>query len=496
MNQYELIRTAHRIYGKSISEIRRETGHSRNTIAKALKGESWTYKKRSVQHFPSLGPYLKTIDNWLEKDKLSPKKQRHTARRVYNRLVDKYQYKGAESTVRRYVSISKKKLNINNVKVFIPCNPEIGLEAEVDWGTAKVIIEGVETKVKFFCMRSKYSGKHFVKFYPCERQQIFLDAHISAFNFFGGVFSIIIYDNLTTAVNKILRGKKRVEQEAFAKFRAYYNFKACFTNPASGHEKGGVEGTIAFVRKNYMVPIPKAKRVDELNINIQNQCLKYGRHKIDGRNSTVSERFENEKTVLVKLPKIVFSNIQIYESKVDKYATVRIDRNRYSVPTNYAGCKVTTLLGANNLNIFNMRKKIATHKRNYKIKEWCIISDHYLDLIKKRPFSFSSARAIQQWKRLWPRVLDKMLEKMRLKYGKNSGTKDFVSLLMLYRKYKSSEIEAAVELALESGVFNSDGVEHILLFTKEKTVKNKPLPNWKTFMTPDASVYAQLGSVK
>ena len=202
--------------------------YTRNTSAKALKCESWEYKNRQKQPFPVLGPYLKIIDNWLKKDMSSPKKQRHTARRIYNRLVNEHQYKGAESTVRRYVKIAKRKLNINQSKVFIPCNPEIGLEAEVDWGTAEAIINGKKTKLKFFCMRSKYSGKHFVKFYPCERQQLFLDAHVCAFNFFGGVFPTIIYDNLRTAVCKVLRGKQRIEQEAFTKFRAYYNFEAVY----------------------------------------------------------------------------------------------------------------------------------------------------------------------------------------------------------------------------------------------------------------------------
>jgi len=182
MDQYEFIRTGYRVYGKSISELSRITGHSRNTIKKAIKGEPWGYKERKHQAFPVLGPYMGVIDRWLEGDRGQPKKQRHTARRIYNRLVEEYGFNGSESTVRRYVKMAKVKLGLEEPKVFVPCDPEAGIEAEVDWGTATAIIAGNKVRLKFFCMRSKYSGKHFVRFYPCERQQAFFDAHIHAFN--------------------------------------------------------------------------------------------------------------------------------------------------------------------------------------------------------------------------------------------------------------------------------------------------------------------------
>ena len=199
MDQYELVRTGHRVYGQNISELSRLTGHSRNTIKKAIRGEPWGYKERKHQPFPALGNYMATIDNWLKNDKDKPKKQRHTARRIYSRLVDEHGYKGCESTLRRYVKLAKITFGIESPQAFIPCNPESGNEAEVDWGIATAIIAGEEHRLKFFCMRSKYSGKHFVRFYRCERQQAFLDAHIHAFAFYGGIFPVLIYDNLTTS---------------------------------------------------------------------------------------------------------------------------------------------------------------------------------------------------------------------------------------------------------------------------------------------------------
>ncbi|MDY6895227.1 MAG: hypothetical protein SVO01_07430 [Thermotogota bacterium] len=156
MDQYELIRTAHRVYGKTISEISKETGHSRNTIKKALRGEAWTYRKRDHQPYPVLGEYLEIIDKWLEEDKERHKKQRHTARRVYNRLAREHDYSGSESAVRKYVRDAKARIGVGAPRAFIPLEPEAGIEAEVDWGSAEAIISGKNKRLKFFCMRSKW----------------------------------------------------------------------------------------------------------------------------------------------------------------------------------------------------------------------------------------------------------------------------------------------------------------------------------------------------
>ena len=248
MDQYELIRTAHRVYGKTAREIARETGHSRNTVKKALEGQAWNYSSRSHQPYPVLGPYLEIIDEWLRADPEAPKKQRHTAHRGYERLVEEYGFPGSESTVRHSVRKAKVRLGLKTQTAFIPLEPDIGREAEVDWGSATAVLAGERVNVKFFCMRSKYSGKHVVRCYPCERQQAFFDAHLHAFAFFGGIFAVLIYDNLTTAVRKVLQGKKRIEQEAFIAFRSYDNFEVRFCTPAQGHEKGGVEGGVGYRR--------------------------------------------------------------------------------------------------------------------------------------------------------------------------------------------------------------------------------------------------------
>ena len=221
MDQYELIRTAHRVYKKSIRQIARETGHTRRTVRKVLAGQEPKYRREKEPERRS-----------------QPVKQRHTAHRVWQRLVEEHEFTGAEPTVRRWVRERKTRLGWNQTGAVVPLDPEHALEAEVDWGTAWVRMGGEDRQVKLFCMRSRYSGKAFVRAYPSERQEMFLDGHIRALDWYGGVFPVLVFDNLKTAVKQILRGKARVEEVRFTAFRAHYTFEARFCNPARGQESG------------------------------------------------------------------------------------------------------------------------------------------------------------------------------------------------------------------------------------------------------------------
>lgn len=376
---------------------------------------------------------------------------------------------------------------------FIPCDPEAGYEAEVDWGTATAIISGEQVRLKFFCMRSKYSGKHFVRMYPCERQQAFFDAHARAFAFFGGVFPVLVYDNLTSAVRKVMHGKDRQEQEAFIKFKAYYSFDARFCNPDGGHEKGGVEGLVGMARRNYMVPVPEAESLEELNQKILRQCLVYGNHKISGRDRKVNELYEDEKEHLLTLPEEAFGNVQVCDGRADKYATVIVDKNRYSVPSCYAGFKVRVLLYVDRVEVFTGGKRLSTHKRMYGNNKWCLNPDHYLELIQQRPMAFHSARPIRQWRESWPESLHVLLERFCRAQGESKGIKDFITVLMLYRDHKAEEIEAAVELAGEKNISTSEGVRHILTHAGDSAATIGPLTAWSSLPPADVALYGQLG---
>ncbi len=341
-----------------------------------------------------------------------------------------------------------------------------------------------------FCMRSKGSGKHFVRCFPCERQQAFFEGLIEAFNFFGGIFPTLIYDNLSSAVAQVLKGKKRKLQDSFIKFKAYYNFTARFCNVNQGHEKGGVEGLVGFARRNYMVPVPEAPDLATLNQDLLRQCYGYGGHRMAGRSRTVNELYEQEKGHLISLPPEPFDNVEICEGKVDKYATVSIDKNRYSVPVLYGGTKVRSLLYVERLEIFHGNKQIAAHRRLYGNNKWQLDPQHYLELLYQRPLAFDSSRAIRQWRKKWPTCLEQLLTRFRDKLGSSRGTREFISVLQLFKSHGPEQIVSAVKTALEAGVGSSAAVVQLL---RESQPDIQPLSNWERMPAPDIRVYDQIG---
>lgn len=366
---------------------------------------------------------------------------------------------------------------------------------KADWGRAIAIMQGARIPFHFFCMRSKFSAKPFIRAYPCEKQQAFFDAHVHAFNFFGGVFPIIVYDNLTSAVQKVLMGRARIEQEGFRKLKAYYNFDARFCNPAAAHEKGGTEGMIGYIRRNYLVPIPVLESFEELNEKLLNACLRHGTHRTQGRTESVDNLFEREKAHLIPLPAVPMGNVYVSETRVNKYATVIVDKNHYSVPVSHVRLKVRVELTIDRVDIFYDGRRIASHARLFGNNKWQLDPQHYLELIRRKPGAFDSALVIRRWRKEWPACLERLLARFKERQGDTPGIKDFISVLMLYRDHPPEDIEAVVELALENSVSTSDGIKHILIYSgpEEQFV---PLQGWPATMIPDVADYAQLGVVR
>lgn len=316
-----------------------------------------------------------------------------------------------------------------------------------------------------------------------------------AFNFFGGVFPVLVYDNLKSAVEKVLTGRNRIEQDAFRKLRSYYNFEARFCNPGSANEKGGVEGVIGYVRRNFLVPVPVVESFEELNEHLLRSCLKHGSHRIAGRTENIDGLFEREKECLIPLPAVPLANIALLETKADKYSTVVIDKNRYSVPVSYVRSKMRIELSIDRVDIFYDGRKIANHERLFGNNKWQLDPQHYLELIRRKPGAFDSALVIRRWRREWPACLEKLLARFKERQGETSGIKDFISVLMLYRDYPPEEIEEVVELALENSLSNSEGIRHMLVHSGPEE-KFAPLAGWPATIIPDVADYAQLGVIR
>ena len=275
VEQFEQIRRDRDREGLSIRALAARHGVHRRTVRQALVSPLPPAKRTPVgRPAPKLGAYRAVIDEWLLADRDAPPKQRHTARRICRRLVDEHGADVAEVTVRQYVRARKRELGWPVGDVFVPQVHAPGVEAEVDWGQAEVVLAGVAVRAHLFVMRASFSGAAFCQASLVETQQAFLELHVQAFEWFGGVFPAIRFDNLRSAVKKVLKGRRRVESDRFIALRSHYLFSSQFTTPGleGAHEKGGVEGEVGRYRRNHLVPVPEVADLAELNALLLAGC--------------------------------------------------------------------------------------------------------------------------------------------------------------------------------------------------------------------------------
>jgi transposase len=424
----EYIRKMYFVKGETISGISKKLGHSRVTIRKMLKdSEIPRYTLRKTKPSPVMDPYKEVIENWLEKDEESPKKQHHTAKRIYTRLVEEYGFTGAESTVRRYV----RKLKNKPKECFILLDAEPGEQAQVDFGHAIVILNKEKVKVSLFCMKLKYSQVPFVMAFPTEKEEAFLQGHVQAFEYFGGVPQEGLYDNASTQIVKILSGPERKEHQAFSSLRSHYLFDSHFHRPRKGNEKGSVEGLVRYVRRNALVPIKEYKDFNELNKHLRNWCEKEkDRHK---------DKWDKEKDALMELPKRPFCSATLVPVKVNTYSLVTVDRNRYSVPAKSVGKTLLAKKYVDRIEIIENESIIAIHKRSYKRDETHLKIEHYLPVFEMKPHAVTHARVVREVPPVFQQ-LRKTLKKKGIHWYK-----EYVKIIMLLKSHTLKEIEETLK---------------------------------------------------
>ncbi len=493
MEMYDYIRFSHFKLGHSIRKIHRMTGLDRKTIRKSLAEKVPKYQTNIPRKKTVIGPYLSLIRTWLNQDKRAPKKQRHTNTRIHNRLKDDYGYQGSVSTTSATIRQLKTELDISRKEVFIPSDPLKREGAEMDWGELYVDLNGRRTRVYLFVMRSKFSGKIFARLYPVMVQACFFDGHIRAFSYFEGIFEKIVYDNLKTAVKQVLKGKERVEQNAFIEFRTHYNYEAQFCSICKGSEKRGVEGSVGYVRRNFLTPIPKISSLEELNTKLLEKCLSYDLKITNGQRQTVGELFSDEKSKLLSHPRSIYRNYMIHTAMVDKYLTAKIKRNRYSVPKGYRNKAVTLELGLDEVRIIYENKLIAHHKREYLKDRWVINPWHYLEALQRKPGAFGSSRILSEIEESWDPVVKKVYELQVKKYGQIEGTKEFISTLLCFKDRRHEDMIAVLELTLEQKTVSKETVALMAETTGENIInieeaKTSQIPAIANFSIPEADV--------
>ena len=288
MEIYGRVRRAVLVDGRSQREVAREFGISRKTIQKMLRyAVPPGYRRQQPVKRPTLGPWVGVIDAMQEEDTRRPAKQRHTAKRIFERLKEEHGFTGGYTIVKDYVRTA----TLRGREMFVPLTHPAG-EAQADFGEALVVIAGVERKAHYLAMDLPHSDDCFVVAFPAETTEAFLEGHVRAFAYFGGVPARILYDNTKIAVAKILGGEQRQRTRAFSELQSHYLFADKFGRPAKGNDKGKVEGLVGYARRNFMVPVPRVQSWDELNAHLEAQCRRRRSRRLRGQSETIGERFE------------------------------------------------------------------------------------------------------------------------------------------------------------------------------------------------------------
>jgi len=405
-----------------------------------------------------MGPVEHIIETWVKADQDQPRKQRHTARRIYQRLKEEYGFRGSEGSVRRAVRLIKQRFAESEKTACIPLEFALGEAAQCDWGEAWVMLAGHLTKVYLFCMRLCASRVIFVRAYLYPRQEAFFEGHRLAFEFFGGVPKRVIYDNLKTAVKKVLEGTRREEQEAFVALRSHYVFAADFTNVRRANENGRVENGVGFVRRNFFVPVPECGSLDELNAHLLRACLKYAQeNKVPGLDVTVASLWEEEKRALLPLPSRPFACCRTVHVKSDRYARVCFETNHYSVPTAYAGFLLVLHAYVDRVEVWRGSEMIARHARSYGRGEEILDPCHYLPELARKPRAWANARPLKRGR--LPAAYAEALE--RLAARGSEGVKELARIMQLEKFFGRKVLTGALEEALRRDMLTLAAVREL-----------------------------------
>ncbi len=454
---FEQIRRDGRVEELSIRELADRHHVHRRTVRQALASAVPPPRKAyPPRRRPAIEPFVEIIDAWLVADREVPRKQRHTARRVWQRLVAEHGATLAEITVSRYVAARKRDLGLDQIEVAVPQTHPPGAEAEVDFGEFYATVGGAGLKLWMFVMRLSHSGRAFHVAFATQAQEAFLHGHVLAFEHFGAVPGRIRYDNLKPAVLRVLRGRDREESERFIALRSHYGFDTFFCRPGKdgAHEKGGVEGEIGRFRRRHLVPVPSVASLTELNTLIAAGDRLDDSRVITGRPSTVGAAFAAELPALSPLPAEPFDPARLLQARVDTRARVSVRQCYYSVPARYAGRRLPVRLSATTVEVLDGGQVVARHERAAGRYLEVLILDHYLEVLARKPGALPGATALTQAKAsgTFTGTHQAYWDAARKARGDAAGTRALIEVLLAHRTLPAAALITAMRAAVDAGV--------------------------------------------
>lgn len=452
MAQIQYIKHLYENEGKSLREIAKITGKDFRTVQKYAYKGNWSPEvlpNVEPENYKILGPYIPTINEWLEQDAREPRKQRHTTTRIFKRLQKENGFMGSYATVKRYVA--RKKFMMRQAREgFLPlAHP--AAHAQIDFGDFKYYDSlGAAQEGHALVVTFPHSNAGWMQVFPSENQECLLTGMRRIFYHIGGVPVRVKCDNMTTAVAQVLKGAERIITDGFYRFMLHHRFAADFCNPASGNEKGNVENKVGYDRRNMLVPVPVIDDFDAYNKGLLQRCDEDHNRPHYKQDTPIGELWEQERGHLLTLPEYEYEVFRYEALSVDKNGFVVIDTNKYGLTPELSGRIVQTKIYSDTVELYHDHRLLKTYERSYKRKEEVSDWKQYLPVLVEKPGATPHTRFFNQMPKLWQ-------EHLLNTKGKERKTALLV-LMEIVEDGNESLCDDALELAAECGRTDADSI--------------------------------------
>jgi transposase len=458
---YARVRRACHAEGMSQRQAARVFGIDPKTVAKMLRfSVPPGYRRSKPPARPRLDAFVPVIDRILQEDEGRPRKQRHTARRIFERLKAEHGFAGGETIVKDYV----RERRLRGREMFVPLVHPPG-HGQADFGEAVAVIGGVEQRIHFLAVDLPHSDACFVRAYPAETTEAFCGGHNAAFAFFGRVPQSMLYDNTRLAVARVLGDGTRQRTRAFAELQSHHLFADRFGRPGKGNDKGKVEGLVGYARRNFLVPVPQVETLAALNSHLETRCRERQDARLRGHEETIGERLARDLAAMLPLPSAPYEACERRSARVSSLSLVRYRGNDYSVPVAYGHREVLVRGYVETVVIGCGATVIARHRRSYEREDVLLEPLHYLPLLERKIAALDQAAPLAGWE--LPDAFLVLRRLLEARLGK-AGRREWVQVLRLLEVFSLEEVRAGVGEALRLGAIGFDAVKHLVLCRVER----------------------------